>query len=401
MSEAAEAAEAAEALAGWRREIDGVDEELTRLFEKRMELARQVAAGKKELSLPLLQPERENEVLNHVRGLLRDPALADGLTQWFRALMQVSKVWQAAAEPGLAPTAPPRQPSAPGSEVVGFQGVPGSFSEEALIACFGETAPRRAYAEFEDLFAALARGEISRGVLPIENSSTGAIGPVYDLLRQYDFVITAETSVRVRHHLLGLPGARLEDVSEVYSHPQGLEQCGDFLRRHPDWLQIPYHNTATGAKFVRDSGRKNRAAIAGGRAAGIYGLDILAPCINTRRDNYTRFIVIGPEPAAAPPPPEQSKISVLFTLAHRAGALREVLDCFARSGLNLLKIESRPERDNLWEYCFYVDFAGSPADPAVRETLAFLAANSPAYRFLGAYPREVCESDSRTRRPPR
>ncbi|MDR1069641.1 MAG: bifunctional chorismate mutase/prephenate dehydratase, partial [Gracilibacteraceae bacterium] len=274
--------------------------------------------------------------------------------------------------------------TAAGDDLTGFQGVPGSFSEEALIRCLGETAPRRAYAEFEDVFAALAKGEIRRGVLPIENSSTGAIGPVYDLLRRYDFIITAETYVRVNQHLLGLPGARPEDIREVYSHSQGLEQCGDFLRGHPDWRLIPHHNTATSAKFVADSGRKNRAAIAGSRAARIYGLDILAPCINTRKRNYTRFVVVGPAAEAAPPS-ARGKISVLFTLAHRAGALQDALGCFARGGINLVKIESRPEPDNLWEYCFYVDFEGSLADPAVRETLAFLAANSPSYRFLGAY----------------
>jgi chorismate mutase/prephenate dehydratase len=367
MSESTEAA----ALARWREEIDRVDENLTGLFEKRMELVRQIAACKKKHDLPLLQPEREKEVLDHVRGLLRDPGLADCLSQWFGVLMGASKDWQAAANTDWA----------------GFQGVPGSFSEEALIRFFGEKASRRAYAEFEDVFAALARGDINRGVLPIENSSTGAVGPVYDLLRRYEFVITAETSVRVDQHLLGLPGTSPEDVREVYSHPQGLEQCGGFLRCHPDWLLVPHHNTATSAKFVRDSGRKNRAAIAGARAARIYGLDILVPCINTRKDNYTRFIVISPEATAAPPP-KHGKMSVLFTLAHRAGALKEALDCFAHSGLNLLKIESRPERDNLWEYCFYVDFEGSPADPAVRKALDFLAANSPAYRFLGAYPRE-------------
>jgi chorismate mutase/prephenate dehydratase len=266
--------------------------------------------------------------------------------------------------------------------------VPGSFSEEALIRCFGENAPRRAYAEFEDVFAALARGEISRGVLPIENSSTGAIGPVYDLLRQSGFVITAETYVRVNQHLLGLPGATVGDVAEVYSHSQGLEQCGDFLRHHPEWLLTPQRNTAASAKFVADSGRKDRAAIAGSRAARIYGLDIIVPCINTRKNNYTRFIAVGPEPADLPSP-ERGKVSVLFTLAHRAGSLQEALACFAQNKINLLKIESRPERDNLWEYCFYVDFEGSPAEPAVREALDFLAAAAPAYRYLGAYPRET------------
>ena len=264
---------------------------------------------------------------------------------------------------------------------VGFQGVPGAFSEEALIKIFGEDSNRFSYEEFEDVFEAIENDEIKYGVLPIENSSTGAISKVMDLLKKYDFHILAEETIKINQHLMGIRGTKLEDIKEVYSHAQGIEQSSEFLKQY-NWKLIPFHNTATSAKFVKDTGDKSKAAIAGIRSAKIYDLEIIEECINTLKDNTTRFVVIGKELVV---PKNADKVSVAFTVENKSGKLFNILRYFAENNINMIKIESRPMKDAPWSYLFYVAFEGSIESNEAKKALELIKNSSEYFRLLGAY----------------
>jgi chorismate mutase/prephenate dehydratase len=368
-------------LTRWRTEIDRIDKALVPLFEERMHIAQEIAAYKAAHGLPIYQAERERQVLLQAASRLSDPSLAPALGAWLRTLMDLSQKAQA-LHPEFAKAAP-GEVLVSADSLVGFQGLPGSFSEQALRQFFGENTATKNYTEFEDVFVALSAGSIAYAALPCENSTTGAITSVYDLLGRYGAFIVGETRVEVQQHLLGLPGAQPAGIKEIYSHPQGFAQCSEYLKTG-SWQLIPSSNTATAAKFVRDTASPSRAAIASSRAAELYGLSVLAPQINNNLENYTRFVIISREMPAALPP-DIDKISVCFTLTHRSGSLHAVLGAFASKALNLLKIESRPIPGNLWQYSFYVDFSGHPEHPEVREALGELREKAATFRLLGAY----------------
>ena len=281
---------------------------------------------------------------------------------------------------------------------VAFAGERGAYAEAAAIQFFEDDASIIPHASFEDVFKSITGGGADYGVLPIENSSTGAIAAVYDLFARYRAVIVGETAVAVRHCLMALPGASIDTIKNVYSHEQGFYQSRDFLSDHPDWQCVPYHNTAVAAHMVAESGDISFAAIAGKRAAELYGLDILAEDINSSNVNTTRFVVISPMPEIRP---GANKISIAFTLPHTRGSLYRLLGIFDEQGLNLCKIESRPLPDAPWEYRFYLDFLTDPADAyhAENETseseedaaayidlLRQIIAGTGSFDYLGYYP---------------
>ena len=265
---------------------------------------------------------------------------------------------------------------------VGFQGVSGSFSEEALLLYFNEQVEAIPVPEFEDIFHAIRNGHIKYGVLPVENSSTGAISQVYDLLNQQDAYIVGEVCLRVEQHLLVLPGATLEDIQVVYSHPQGFEQSRPFLKQYPSWQLMAYYNTAKSAELVMKSQDKSKAAIASARAAELYGLNILRDSINTNDTNTTRFIILGKELEIKK---ESNKISVVMATKHTAGSLYKALKHFADNNINMLKIESRPIPDKPWEYFFYVDFEGNLGDSTVQHAISEMKKDSQYFKILGNY----------------
>ena len=365
-------------LDGYRKEIDEIDAALIRLFEQRMDVVRKVGRYKKENHLPVLQAGREQAVLRQAVEHLQDKGYAQDAARFMNAAMEISR---AAQRRDIEPGEPPVTAAHPLTGAVGFQGVAGSFSEQALVETFGDERERIAYPEFEDVFRALQKKGIDYGVLPIENSSTGAISAVYDLLGSYGFFIVGEHCCRVSQNLVGLPGATLKTIKTVYSHVQGIEQSSTFLNGHREWDLVPYHNTAVSAKMVAESGDLTKAAIASKRAAALYSLSVIAPDINNRQDNMTRFIVIG----RTLEPENADKISVVFSIANEAGNLYQTLRTFADNRLNMVKIESRPLPDAAWNYLFYVDFEGNIADDAVRAALEKLSRDSVRYRLLGAY----------------
>ena len=370
-----------------RGEIDAIDRQIVDLFCRRMDVTRQVGEYKQARSIPVLDQERERQVLQN-KGELAGEGLRPAVITLYQTIMALSRrqqrdlMGQGADNPGLRrwrdaqanaqlPVDAPR---------VVYQGVPGAYSEQAAVNFFGESVQSEGLEQFEDCFTALRDGHADYAVLPIENSSTGAIRQIYDLLTQYECYMVGETTVRVEHCLMALPGASLDGITHVYSHEQGLFQCERYLNAHPDWKQVPQADTAGSARMVADSGDLTKAAICSARAAGLYGLTILARAINHNSQNTTRFVVVSPRMELRP---GADKISTLFVLPHEAGSLHEILTVFAVHGLNLVKLESRPMPGRSWEYMFFLEFTGKPGDPAVEDALHELAQTTGDFRVLG------------------
>lgn len=280
------------------------------------------------------------------------------------------------AEEYAASTAPAAVP------VVAYCGVPGSYAEQAAVQYFGENAPLLQTPSFASAFEALHQLQAEWAVLPIENSSTGAIAEVYDLLGSYGFSIVGETVVTVSHCLLGIPGATLHSIRKVYSHQQGLIQSSAFLSRHPNWEQIERYNTAAAAKMVSESGDPTLAAIASKRAGELYGLSVLAEQINFQDQNQTRFVVVSRK---AQHSLKNNKVSIAFTLPHVSGSLCALLDIFANENLNLVKIESRPILKRNWEYRFFLDFTADTIDQRIERVLQQAADHAQTLTVLGYY----------------
>ena len=267
---------------------------------------------------------------------------------------------------------------------VAFQGERGAFSEAAAIAHFGADIEPVPCEEFDDVFRAVADGVCDRGMVPIENSLGGSIHRNYDLLLRHDLAIIGEENLRVVHNLLALPDVKLTDLQRVYSHPQGLAQCEGTLERL-GLERIPMYDTAGSAKYVREQGIRDGAAIASRRAAEVYGLAILMEGIEDDPENYTRFLALARE--APPPPPLDvpAKTSLVFAASNVPGSLFKALSVFALRDIDLTKIESRPLKGKPFEYYFYLDFSGTLADPRCQKALDHLAEYASYLRILGSY----------------
>lgn len=267
---------------------------------------------------------------------------------------------------------------------VAFQGEKGSFSEDAVFQFFGEADPTP-FPNFSAVFELVSSREVDYGVVPVENSQAGSINDTYDLLLQHDLNIVGEVYLRVKHCLLALPDETLNDVHKIYSHPQALAQCQEFLSSLNVEL-VPTYDTAGSAKMIKENGLKNSAAIASKRVADIYGMSILAEGIETNPKNYTRFFVISLEKAEFTP---NSKTSIVFRTKNIPGALYQSLGAFANKDINLSKLESRPAKDKPWEYIFYVDFEGHVEEAKCKEALAELHTKCAFLKILGSYPQTL------------
>lgn len=374
----------------YRQEIDRIDGELVQLFLERMAVTGKVGEYKQRAGIPVLDAGREKQVIAAKTALTDDPARKADVAALYEEIMAISRrqqrklVREGAEEPGYAAYAAAlaarREPVA--APRVVYQGEPGCYSEEAAVGFFGPEVSSRGLAWFPDVFAALERGEADYAVLPVENSSTGSIRQVYDLLAQYNYYVVGECQVKVEHCLMALPGVALEDIHTVYSHEQGLMQCERYLDAHQGWRRVPTLDTAGSAKQVAESGDRTAAAICSRRAAQIYGLHILAEGVNYNAMNHTRFVVVSPVLELRP---GRNKISAVFRLPHQSGSLHEILTVFAVQGLNLLKIESRPIPGRGWEYLFFLDFTGDLAAPEMDGVLHELGQLAAEFRILGNF----------------
>ena len=271
---------------------------------------------------------------------------------------------------------------------VAYAGEPGAFAEDAVLAAFGDIE-RTSLGSFREVFDAVARGEASAGVVPIENVINGTVRENYDLLIEFDLVIRGEVVVPVSLCLAALPGQRLDDIERVYSHIQALGQAEAFLRRRP-WQLLTTYNTAGAGKAIADHHELGAAAVLSPRAAALFGLEVLAPEIGDLAGNRTRFLVLA-RPDAAPEPPivaagPMHRTTLVVAVRNEPGTLLAVLRVIADHGLNMHKLESRPSRERAWEYVFLVDLDGDTADDAMATALRQLDAVTTMCRVLGSYP---------------
>lgn len=265
---------------------------------------------------------------------------------------------------------------------VAYPGVPGSFSEEALIQYFDSGVEMIAVRTFYQVLELVKNNQVDAGILPVENSSTGGIFEVLDALQTHQCYIIGETFVQVKHNLLACADADLATIKTVYSHPQGFQQSTDYLNAHPQWNLVPYYNTAISAKYVAENNNVNNAAIASKRAATIYGLKVLADSIQDANNNYTRFIAISPQLSVCP---KDDKVSLIYALPHSAGSLYQSLGVFAEHGINLLNLQSRPIKARPWEAYFYLDIAANLGNENLKMALNKIQAASVFFKIIGCY----------------
>jgi prephenate dehydratase len=266
---------------------------------------------------------------------------------------------------------------------VAFQGEPGAYSEQAVFNYFGhvETQPCES---FDVVFDSVVNDSCEAGLIPIENSLAGSIHQNYDLLLRHNLHIFGEYPLRVQHCLIALPGVRKENIKKAISHPQALGQCAAYLRTHGIKAEHAY-DTAGSVKLLKESGARDTAAIASRRAADLYEMEILEEGIEDNPENYTRFLAVSKEEAAAPN--GEAKTSIVFTLKNQPGSLFKAMSVFALRDIDLTKIESRPLQGKPWEYLFYIDFIGATQDETVRKALDHLSEYALMTRVLGSYPR--------------
>jgi prephenate dehydratase len=265
---------------------------------------------------------------------------------------------------------------------VAFQGERGAFSEDAAAKLFGRNIDFLPCIRLKEVFELVSQDKVEFGVVPVENSQAGSINETYDLLLAYPLNIFAEVILKVSHCLMALPGEKLAGITTIYSHPQALAQCAEFLSKLNVEILSSY-DTAGSAKMIKEKKLRNCAAIASKRAADIYGLGILAPEIETSANNYTKFVTISKQKAK---PAKKNKTSIIFAVEHKPGSLYRILGIFATRNINLTKLESRPSRTKPWEYVFYADFEGHLDGEVYQEAMRELQRETTFIKILGSYP---------------
>ena len=371
-----------ELLEDYRVEIDKIDREITQLLEKRMNVAKAISKYKMENNMQIFHPDREKMVIEKNKGYLENKEYEELVESFYDNLMYLSRLVQ---QKEIYPenkiyTKPYKNDRE--NLVVGYQGVAGSFGNEAMLKYFKNIKEAKSYEKFEEVFKAVESGEIEYGILPVENSSTGGIGTVEDLLKEYNLYIVGEECIKISQNLVGIKGATVDDIKEVYSNPQGFEQSTKFFDKHKNYNLIPYSNTAISAKLVSDLKDKSKAAIASERAAKLYDLKIIKKDVNDLKNNYTRFIVIGRDLECDE---TCDKVSILFSVEDTSGGLYNLIRDIKEFGLNMSKIESRPNRNNPWNYIFFVDFDGNLFDENIKQAVNVIARNSKYFKLLGCY----------------
>lgn len=363
-----------------RNRIDEIDRQLLPLFIERMHCSEEVARIKQKEGIPILNPQREAEILEQMR--LSNPEYGDYAKELYTKIFALSRERQhrmldtANAFTKMTAKALHTLPSE--NLCVACQGVEGAYAHKACEQMFpGQRVSF--HATWEDVFAAVKNGEADFGVLPIENSSAGSVTQVYDLLIQNSFTIAKATTVRVSHCLAALCDA--DQVEEVISHPQALAQCNHYIHTH-GYASRQFSNTATAGKFISETKPAHTAAICSETAAKKYGLRILETNIQDAKFNRTRFIAISRDLYLTQ---DANKISVCFDIPHVAGSLYSVLERFALHDLNMTKIESRPVPNEPFQYHFYLDFSGSIFDPDTMQLISSLWDELPNFTFFGNY----------------
>ncbi|MGN0506511.1 MAG: prephenate dehydratase [Lachnospiraceae bacterium] len=368
-------------LAESRASIDRIDKEIVSLFEERMRIAEDVAEYKKNTGKKVFDPVREAEKLETLSALATTEFNERAVKELFSQIMSISRKYQYSLLSEEFEAFETFEELPKGKEVkVCFFGAAGSYSEQAMEDCFGTEIESFSADSFKAVMEAVQDGRADFGVLPIENTTTGGITDSYDLLMEYENYIVAEHVVKIEHALLACPGATIEGLRQVYSHPQAIGQCRRFFEEHPKVQPQPCASTSECAKRVKESGDTSCAAIASLRAAKLYGLQVLKECLNTEQVNSTRFIIVARKRRCLT---NANKVSICFELPHESGSLYRMLSHIMYNNLNMTKIESRPIPGRSFEYRFFVDFEGKLTDAAVKNTLNGIKQEASRCRVLG------------------
>lgn len=370
-----------------RNEIDTIDGELVRLFCQRMNLSAQVADYKKENHLPIFVPARERAILQSVAEMA-GPELANYTRVLYSMLFELSRSYQSKRNGSISPlynqithaieNTPKLFPQAP---MVACQGVEGAYSQIACEKIFRNPFIMY-FKNFEGVFTAIEQGMCQYGILPIENSTAGSVNKVYDLMIKHNFSIVRTFRLKVDHNLLVNPGTKLEDIKEIYSHEQAINQCGSFLHSLTGATVIPVANTALASEMVSKSGRKDIAALSSRYCAELYGLECLAASVQDKGNNHTRFICISKDLEIYP---GSDKTSIMMILNHKPGALYKVLARLYTLGINVTKLESRPLPDRDFEFMFYFDLDTSIYSEEFVQLMCELHDLCEEFKYLGSY----------------
>ena len=370
-----------------RKAIDEIDNGIVDLYTRRMETVREVGRLKRSEGRPVADSERERELLNRV-GERAGAENEDGIRALFGFLLAQSRTRQLLDSRESSPLAETIRGALADTEtlfpekaMVACQGVEGAYSQQACEKIFRH--PSIMYCKtFENVFSAIESGLCRYGILPIENSLAGSVNSVYDQMIRKHFYIVRSARIRIDHTLLAPPGTRMEDIREVYSHEQAIQQCSGYLERHKEWHVNICANTAAAAKMVAGSGRKDAAAISSPACAALYGLERMDSDIQNNSNNHTRFICISRRPEIYP---GADRTSLMLVLPNRPGALYQLLGRFNANGINLTKLESRPIPGRDFEFMFYFDLDASVYSPSFSRMLEELDVTLEQFSYLGSY----------------
>ena len=368
-----------------REEINSINDQMTRLFEKRMQVASRIADYKKANNMMVMDSSREREIIGNETDKV-SPELQGYTKILYNTLFDLSRSYQSDRLGSNNPLKNEIQNAVEATEkifpekaTVACQGVEGSYSSKAADKLF--SIPKIIYMNsFKGVFQAVESGLCKYGILPIENSLHGSVNEVYDLMKKYKFYIARSVKLQINHALLGNRGADLSSVKEIVSHEQAIGQCASFLEKLGVKVTVA-ENTAMAAKTVAQSGRNDIAAIASKSCAAEYGLKVIESDIQDNDNNYTRFICISKNMQIYP---GANKISIMFNVSHRPGSLYSLISKFSALGLNLTKLESRPIPGKDFEFMFYMDIEASVYSEAVVNLISQLAAQEEV-TFLGGY----------------
>ena len=374
----------------YREQIDKIDAQIVDLFCKRMDVAKQIAEYKKENNLPVLDLKREREKLTSVTELSTEqikeytPLLYSLMFELSRSYQNkiIGKKTELTEKINYAIENTPKL--FPQSAFVACQGVEGANSSIACDKLF-KNANIMYFSNFEAVFTAIEKGLCAYGVIPIENSTAGTVNSVYDLMMRHKFYIVKSIRLKVDHNLLVKPGVKMENVREIYSHEQAINQCSQFLRSLNNVKIIPCENTAIAAKMVAESDRNDVAAIASKECVKYYGLECINNSVQDKNNNYTRFICISKNLEIYP---GADRTSLMATLPHEAGSLYKMLSRFYALGINLNKLESRPLPDRDFEFMFYFDLDTPVYSEQFMQLMDEMQGICESFSYLGSY-REV------------
>ena len=369
-----------------REAIDRIDRELVKLFCERMGVSADVAEYKRSVGKAVTDAARERALLCKVSELA-GPEMEEYARTLYASILSISKAYQherlntsSKLEKKISTAVKETSPFFPARAKVACQGVEGAYSlkaTEKLFACPEVSF----YKTFDDVFAAIDRGECRYGVLPIENSTAGSVTQIYDLMSNHRFYIVRALRLKVDHCLLAKPGTKKEDIKEIVSHQQALSQCAGYIAGMNGVKATAFPNTAKAAEFVKDAG-EGYAAIANKDCANIYGLTVLEEDIQDNGNNYTRFICISKTPEIYP---GADKTSIVLTVPHKPGSLSRLLTQIDAMNINLTKLESRPMPGHDFEFLFYFDLESPIESPALLRLLGELESSSEKFRYLGTY----------------